>query len=295
MIERLNILKSRNSYCTFEQIWYRHLNKSGFTLVELLVSVAIIALVASLALPALSRAKEKGRQAVCISNKRQLAVASSVYSNDYGEFVFNSVPIMPPAKNWIIGIMLWTTDYRVTNVADMIDPRYALLPAYFNNVIRTVKCPSDNYLSDEQRQAGWLSRPRTVTMNWFVGRGDGDKAPNSGGRKLYRRESDFVRKSPSQIFVFLDDHPDYIRFGVFIPPAQKEHLSIALIPGSLHHGQGTLSFADGHVASKKWLALSTRQPVKCQPGPVVRHPDLRDALWLREHGSEPHPEDVRLD
>ena len=75
--------------------------QQGFTLVELLVVIAIIAILAAILFPVFAKAREKGRQASCINNQRQLAIAILTFAQDHdemlpaGEEVWASIDLPP--------------------------------------------------------------------------------------------------------------------------------------------------------------------------------------------------------
>ena len=58
---------------------------SGFTLIELLVVIAIIAILAAILFPVFAQAREKARQAACVSNVKQISLAFTMYAQDYDE------------------------------------------------------------------------------------------------------------------------------------------------------------------------------------------------------------------
>ena len=65
--------------------------KKGFTLIELLVVIAIIAILAAILFPVFAKAREKARQASCVSNVKQIMNAAMMYTQDYDETMTWSV------------------------------------------------------------------------------------------------------------------------------------------------------------------------------------------------------------
>jgi prepilin-type N-terminal cleavage/methylation domain-containing protein/prepilin-type processing-associated H-X9-DG protein len=246
----------------------------GFTLIELAAVCAIFAVLAMLVLPALAKGDAGSREAICLNNHRQLARACVLYSQDFENRLPNNytIPATQTAissgtfDNWANNVMTWSAtlsldDRSNTNVAwAQMGP----LSPYLQTNISVFKCPSDNYLSPQQRFKGWSARLRSISMNGLFGRSDNFASSTTGRAWFDSSYQQFLRTSdvlnPSMTWLTIDEQADSINEGFFIVSATATQWGD--IPASYHNGACSFSFADGHSEMHKWLSSTSRYPVK---------------------------------
>lgn len=149
-----------------------------------------------------------------------------------------------------MGWLDWTTRSDNTNYLFLTDDRYSKLATYLNLDPRVFKCPSDVFVSAVQKSRGWMERTRSISINQGIGEGNAESGPWDNLYKHVRKISEFIYPSPSETWVFMDEHPDSINDpGIFAP-----HVSSWVgQPATYHNAAATVAFADGHLEIHKWI------------------------------------------
>ena len=102
--------------------------------------------------------------------------------------------------------------------------------------------------------------------------------------RQFKRSTDIG--SPSEIFVFLDEHPDSINDGYFLN--RLDDLEWIDLPASYHNGAASFTFGDGHAETHRWVNQATKPPGKPDaarlPLPVAIR-ESADFDWVRDRTS----------
>jgi general secretion pathway protein G len=113
--------------------------RSGFTLIELIVVIAIVTLLAALLFSVFASVREKGRSIVCLSNLRQIGMAVSLYSNDYDDlFPWGIDSVDQNSAGWV-GSPYETTVHNMPRVDQVLAPYISSKQIW--------RCPSDSGFS----------------------------------------------------------------------------------------------------------------------------------------------------
>jgi len=272
----------------------------GFTLTELLVVIAVIALLTSMVLPAFVMARLKAQGAYCLGNLKQMQVAWSMYSQDFSDFLApnsdnpdNNAGKEPEDPSWVAGIMSYASDplsiSDATNSDLLVGANYAQfgsLGPYTRNP-KIYRCPGDK--SAITVAGGTYPRARSISMNGWVGFGTRDwmQPASPPYYKLNSKMSDLQSPGPSDTWVFIDEREDSINDGWFAVDMVNQGAGAQLvdIPADYHNRSGTISFADGHCQTKKWIDPRT-SPQLIRGVPVVKSqycPNNPDVDWLQGH------------
>ncbi len=236
----------------------RQFRVEAFTLIELLVVITVIAVLAAMLLPALSKSKARAQSMLCMNNGRQLGFAWIQYAGDNDDrLALNkawNVP-KPPDATWALGWLDWSLNPENTNVLMVIGPKAQLAP-YTANTPAIYACPADRFLSLPQRAAGWTRRVRSACMNMALG----GEAPSDYGFRTLFKLTHITDPGPAHCWVFLDGHPDSNNNERFALWADRDEW--VELPASHHNGACSLSFADGHSETKTWRDPTLKQPVR---------------------------------
>jgi prepilin-type processing-associated H-X9-DG protein len=284
---------------------YRKPPKSGltgaFTLLELVILTALIAILSSILLSALSNAKTRAHAIFCLNNTRQLIGAWHMYAGDNdGRLAYNldtdvstmhmasvtpGVP-QPAPINWVNNVETWDLSSDNTNTSTITK---GCLGSYSSSP-QIYRCPADTALSAQQKFAGWDHRIRSYSMNGMVG--DAGTVSTSGVNVENPDSVQFFKEDlieqPSEIFVFLDEHPDSIKGGYFMNK-DSTPLTWSSLPASYHNGAASFAFADGHAELHRWVNTSTRKPAVAGGAGlpfVVPQNQSADFNWMFYHMSE---------
>ena len=211
--------------------------RRGFTLVELLVVIGIIALLIAILMPSLARSREQAKRIQCMSNLRQICLATLQYTTDNKGWFPRAAASGTADDDW-----LWWQTGRDVNRAPLV--QYLSGAQVFNPDL--FRCPSDNLESHK-------SYPYSYSMNEFMG---GLLWPPSVDGDLHLRIKIVQVRRPAEKILYIDESSQTIDDGCWAPQhyfsdghnlISNRHDKAAEKSTNPNFGNGNAAFTDGHA------------------------------------------------
>lgn len=242
--------------------------RAAFTLMELLIVIAVISVLTTLLLPALAQAKARAKSSRCFSNLRQLAIATQLYVDDHQE-------ALPWSERY------WTAPSN--QGFDFVDPRaptfhenfYAQLRAYTGVDQALWCCPSakeDKSLTvpgDVSPLLGYMGNMYVVGVRV-------SEWPEARPKRV------FELRAPSLARAFTDNGANWQGASSAVT-SRSIFSTTPVTPAILHDGGINAALADGAVRHV------SRAEFNRPGGPAVPIQDDPKQNWWREGAAEPVP------
>lgn len=265
----------------------------GFTLVELLVVISIIAMLLAILMPALSKVRQSAQSLVCLTNVRRLAVAGNIYVNEFRAF--------PPFRMASLDGSRYVNKYGAERprwqwyfdhgIGPVIDPSPYRNKPFFGDS-DTLLMTNDYFVCPSFKYAGW--NPRDIRngsygYNWQY---LGNARVTAGRYENFPVSASRIRR-PSETVVIADSRGGDTPHGghsytLDSPRLATEVGCVKFGPDSSmriqhsptsdrHNKKANVSFVDGHAKS---LTLKELGYVQDENGDIVPdHPQGNNDLW----------------